>query len=147
MAETQVYELFIKTTPEKLWQALTDPEQTRLYFFGERIHSSWKPGAQWHSIGPKGTRDVEGKVLEADRPRRLVLSWHVLYDPELGAELSRVTYEIEQKGPLCKLTATHDLSEAPKTSSRVRGGWPLLLSSLKSLLETGEPLPAPEAAQ
>jgi uncharacterized protein YndB with AHSA1/START domain len=146
MADTQVYELFIRTTPEKLWQALTDGALTKEYFFGETIHSDWKPGSPWHSIGPKGTRDVEGTVLEADRPRRLVLTWHVLYDAEMSKELSRVTYLVEDRGAVCKLTAIHELSEAPATAKSVgRDGWQLVLSGLKTLLETGRQLPMPTA--
>src|SRR5438270_9587949 len=74
MAETQVYEVFIRTTPQKLWQALTDGEVTKRYFFGETVHSDWKAGSAWHSTGPAGNRDVEGKVLESDPPRRLVMT-------------------------------------------------------------------------
>ena len=142
----QIYELFIRTTPEKLWQALTDGALTKQYFFGETIHSDFKPGSPWHSSGPGGSRDVEGTVLEADRPRRLVLTWHILYDAALGEELSRVTYEIQKRGAVCKLTATHELDSAPLTAKHVgTDGWQLVLSGLKTLLETGEPLPMPEA--
>jgi len=98
MAETQVYQVFIRTTPEKLWEALTDGAVTKRYFFGETVHSDWKAGSEWHSTGPEGSRDVEGKVLESDPPRRLVLTWHVLYDKELSSELSRITYLIEKRG-------------------------------------------------
>ena len=146
MAETQVYALFIRTTPEKLWQALTDGAVTKRYFYGEELHSQWNAGAEWHSTGPEGRRDVEGTVLESDPPRRLVMTWHILYDPELSTELSRVTYLIEKKGEVCKLTATHDLSEAPRTAPHVQGGWPLILSGLKTLLETGDSMPMPVEA-
>ena len=139
---TQVYELFIRTTPERLWQALTDPQMTRQYFFGEAIHSSWKAGAEWHSIGPRGARDVEGTVVESDPPRRLVITWHILYDAELSKEQSRVTYLIEPRGAVCKLSVTHDVSEAPKTAGHVgTDGWTVVLSNLKTFLETGEALP------
>ena len=140
----QIYELFIRTTPQKLWQALTDGALTKIYFFGETIHSDFKPGSPWHSTGPKGSRDVEGTVLEADPPRRLVMTWHVLYDPALSDELSRVTYEIQKRGAVCKLTATHELTSAPLTAKQVgTDGWQLVLSALKTLLETGEALPMP----
>jgi len=143
MAETQVYALFIRTTPEKLWQALTDGEVTRKYFFGETIHSQWKPGSEWHSTSAEGRRDVEGKVLEADPPRRLVITWHILYDEEMAKELSKVTYLIEPRGEMCKLSVTHDLAGAPRSAAHVSDdGWQWVLSNLKSLLETGEPLPA-----
>jgi uncharacterized protein YndB with AHSA1/START domain len=147
MAETQVYEVFIRTTPQKLWQALTDGELTKRYFFGETLHSDWKAGSAWHSTGPQGSRDVEGKVVESDAPRRLVVTWRVLYDPDLSGELSRVTYLIEKRGDVCKLSATHELSDAPKTAKHVsKDGWTLVLSGLKTLLETGESMPMPEAA-
>jgi uncharacterized protein YndB with AHSA1/START domain len=145
MAESQVYELFIRTTPEKLWQALTDGAVTKRYFFGEEIRSDWKPGSEWVSIGPEGRRDVEGKVLECDPLRRLVITWHILYDAELSKEVSRVSYLIEQRGELCKLSVTHDLADAPKTAGHVgKDGWQWIISSLKSLLETGQPLAAPQ---
>ncbi len=145
MAETQVYELFIRTTPEKLWQALTDAAITKKYFFGEEIRSDWKPGSEWHSIGPARGRDVEGKVLECDPGRRLVITWRILYAPELSNELSRVTYLIEQRGELCKLSVTHDLADAPKTAGHVgKDGWQFVLSSLKSFLETGQGFARPQ---
>jgi uncharacterized protein YndB with AHSA1/START domain len=142
MAETQVYEIFIRTTPEKLWQALTDGAVTRKYLFDETLHSDWKAGSEWYSTSPEGRRDVDGKVVEVDPPRRLVLTWHVLYDPELSKEVSKVTYLIEKRGDLCKLSVTHDLAEAPKTAGHVnQEGWQWILSNLKTLLETGQPLP------
>src|SRR5881275_846766 len=132
----QMYQVFIRTTPEKLWQALTDGEVTKKYFFGEEIHSSWKAGSEWHSTSPEGRRDVDGKVLECDPPRRLVMTWHVLYDPALSSEVSKVTYLIEKRGEMCKLSVTHDLADAPKTAGHVsKDGWQWVLSSLKSLLE------------
>jgi DNA-binding transcriptional ArsR family regulator len=145
MAETQVYELFIRTTPEKLWQALTDGEITRQYFFGEQVHSDWKRGSQWYSTSPEGRRDVEGKVLESDPQRRLVITWRILYDPALSHETSRVTYLIEQRGEMCKLSVIHDLADAPKTAASVsNNGWQWVISSIKSLLETGQGLPLPQ---
>jgi len=111
------------------------------------VHSDWKRGSEWHSTGPNGSRDVEGTVLEADPPRRLVITWHILYDAELSKEQSRVTYLIEKRGEVCKLTATHELAEAPKTAQHVSAdGWQLVLSGLKTLLETGEPMPLPQPA-
>jgi uncharacterized protein YndB with AHSA1/START domain/DNA-binding transcriptional ArsR family regulator len=144
--DVQVYQVFIRTTPEKLWQALTDGAITRKYFFGETIESDWKRGSDWHSTGPNGSRDVEGTVIESDPPKRLVLTWRVLYDKDLSNELSRVTYLIENRGEVCRLTVTHELSEAPKTAQHVgQDGWQLVLSGLKTLLETGQPMPMPEA--
>jgi uncharacterized protein YndB with AHSA1/START domain len=142
MAETQMYVVFIRISPEKLWQALTDSEITKKYFFGEAIHSDFKRGSQWHSTGPSGSRDVEGTVIESDPPRRLVLTWHVLYAPDLAKEISRVTYLIEKKNAeVTKLTVLHDCSEAPLTAKHVNeDGWQWVLSNLKSCLETGQPL-------
>ena len=108
------------------------------------MHSDWKPASEWHSIGPSGKRDVEGTVLESDPPRRLVITWHILYDAELSKELSRVTYLVEPRGPVCKLSVTHDVTDAPKTGEHVKGGWMVVLSSLKTLLETGEAMPEPQ---
>jgi uncharacterized protein YndB with AHSA1/START domain/DNA-binding transcriptional ArsR family regulator len=145
--DVQMYQVFIRTTPEKLWQALTDGALTKKYLFSETLHSDWKRGSEWHAIGANGSRDVEGTVVEADPPNRLVLTWRPLYDKELSAELSRVTYLIEKRGEVCKLTVTHDLNEAPKTARHVnQDGWQLILSGLKTLLETGESMPMPTAA-
>ena len=118
---------------------------TKKYFFGEEIHSDWKPGSEWYSSSPEGRRDVDGKVLECDPLRRLVITWRVLYNPDLSKELSRVTYLIDQRGEMCKLSVTHDVSDAPKTASHVStNGWQWVISSLKSLLETGQGLPTPQ---
>ena len=149
MAESRfVYVTYIRTTPEKLWQALTDGALTKKYLFSETLHSDWKRGSDWYSTGPSGSRDVDGTVIESDPPNRLVLTWHVLWDKELSNELSRVTYLIEKRGEVCKLTVTHELPEAPKTARQVgQDGWQLILSGLKTLLETGQPMPMPAAAE
>ncbi len=144
MVSTFIYEVFIRTTADSLWRALTDGDVTRTWFFGEAVHSDWRRGSSWHSIGPSGARDVEGEVIEANPPHRLVLSWHILYDADLKDELSRVTYAIDQRGDVCKLTVTHEMGAAPKTAKHVtRDGWTLVMSSLKTLLETGAPMPMP----
>jgi DNA-binding transcriptional ArsR family regulator len=146
-SKVQVYQVFIRTTPEKLWQALTDGEVTKNYLFSETLHSDWKRGSEWYSTAPNGARDVEGTVVESDPPRRLVLTWRALYNPDLSKEQSRVSYLIERRGEVCKLTVTHELSEAPLTAKHVDAdGWQLILSGLKTLLETGQPMPMPEAA-
>ena len=118
-SKVQIYQVFIRTTPEKLWQALTDGAITKKYLFSETLHSDWKRGSEWHSTGPEGSRDVEGKVVESDPPRRLVMTWRALYDPELSSESSRVTYLIEKRGEVCKLAVTHELADAPKTAKHV----------------------------
>jgi uncharacterized protein YndB with AHSA1/START domain len=147
MPETQLYELFIRATPEKLWQALTAGAVSKRYFFGETIHGDFRKGSPWHCTGASGKRDVEGTVLESDPPRKLSVTWHVLYDETLTKELSKVTYLIEPRGAVCKLTVLHDLAEAPQTAKHVgKDGWQLVLSSLKTLMETGESMPAPSEA-
>jgi uncharacterized protein YndB with AHSA1/START domain len=137
---TQVYALFIKATPEAIWDAITKPEFTERYFFGARNDVS---PTRYRSLGPDDSVWGDAATLEFDPPRRLVHEWRSLYDPELaGEETSRVTWEIEpQDGGFAKLTVVHDrLEGAPKTAASVSGGWMLVLSGLKTLLETGEPL-------
>ncbi len=141
MADTKlVYEIFIRTTPEKLWRALTEPEFTRQYFHGSEIRSKLEKGAPFLSTTVDGTKLVDGDVLECDPPRRLVHTWRVHWDPALSHELSTVSYEIEQKGENCKLTVTHEIGAAPLTSEQVKRGWPAILSNLKTLIETGKPM-------
>ena len=141
---TQVYSVFIRATPEQVWDGITKPEFTTRYFHGTKIDSTFEPGAPYLSVaGEGGDTLVDGEVLESDPPRLLKHTWRALYDPETASEPhSRVTWEIEpQKGGVTKLTVTHDqLEAAPKTAVSVAGGWSYVLSGLKTLLETGEPL-------
>jgi uncharacterized protein YndB with AHSA1/START domain len=138
---TQVYQLFIKATPEQIWEAITTPEFTARYFHGARIHVS---ADRYLSHGPNGETWGDEPVHEFDPPRRLVHQWCSRYDPELAAEEpSRVTWEIApQDDGTCLLTVVHDqLEGAPKTAAGVAGpGWMGVLSGLKTLLETGQPL-------
>ncbi len=137
-----VYVTYIRTTPEKLWQALIDPEFTRRYWVGTWQESEWKPGADWRIMIPDGRVGDAGKVLEIEPHKRLVLSWRNEFMPELKAEgFSRCTYEIEQLGDSVKLTVIHEMDK-PNSEfiGKVSTGWPHILASLKSLLETGEPL-------
>jgi uncharacterized protein YndB with AHSA1/START domain len=140
---TQVYRLFIRATPEAIWEAITRPEFTAKYFYGARIEVTRD---RRRTYSPDGGDDWgEGAVLEYDPPRRLVHEWRSRWNPELAAEEpSRVTWEIEQQeeGGVALLTVTHDrLEGAPKTAASVAGpGWMMVLSGLKTLLETGEPL-------
>jgi uncharacterized protein YndB with AHSA1/START domain len=140
---TQVYQVFIKASPEQIWEAITTPEFTARYFHGARITVTED---HYTSHGPDGDVWGDETVAEYDPPRRLVHSWRSLYDPEMGAEAaSRVTWEIApHDGGLCLLTVTHDqLQGAPKTAASVAGpGWTYVLSGLKTLLETGQPLGA-----
>ena len=144
---TQVYQVFIKATPERIWDAITKPEFTTQYFYGSVIDSTLEPGTPWLGWSSDRTQQyVDGEVLESDPPRRLSHTWRALYDEETAAEPhSRVSWEIEpQEGGVTKLTVVHDRLEAsPKTALNVAGGWSYVLSGLKTLLETGKPLAEP----
>jgi uncharacterized protein YndB with AHSA1/START domain len=143
MAESRfVYVTYVRTTPEKLWQALLDPEFTRQFWVGTRQECDWKAGASWKLMLPDGRVGDSGEVLEFDPPRRLVLSWRNEFKPELHEEgYSRMTYTLEPKGGSVKLTVLHEMGKPDsKLIEGVSNGWPHLLSSLKSLLETGESL-------
>ena len=136
-----VYELFIRTTPERLWEALTNPELTKQYFFSMAVEADWSAGAQYVYRAPDGAAVLTGEIVESDPPRRLVTRGINALDEAAAQELpSTVTWEIEPRGDVCKLTVTHDVDGAPRTSALVKGGWPVILSSLKSLLETGAAL-------
>jgi len=141
----QIYQVFIKAEPERIWEAITTPEFTQRYFHGTRADHELRPGGAYRVLAGDGDNLlVDGEVLEVDPPRRFVHTWRALYDPELaGEEPGRVTWEIEaQDGGISLVTVTHDrLEGAPKTAESVSGtGWMMVLSGLKTLLETGEPL-------
>ncbi|MGH7571546.1 MAG: ArsR/SmtB family transcription factor [Gemmatimonadota bacterium] len=140
----KIFEIYIKTTPERLWEAITDPEMRARYTFGVGVHSDWTPGSSYEGI-PKqlGQPIVEGENLEVDPPRRLVQSFNALWSDDVKSEpTSRVTWEIEQIRDSCCLTVTHDqLREG--ANNELYGGWPMVLSGLKTLLETGETLTTP----
>jgi uncharacterized protein YndB with AHSA1/START domain len=141
----QVYQVFIKATPEQIWDAITKPEFTGRYFHGSLVDSTFEPGAPYNSWSPDRSQLwVDGVVEEADPPRKLVHTWRALYNPDTAdEEPSRVTWEIEPgDGGVSKLIVVHDrLEGAPKTAASVSGaGWMHVLSGLKTLLETGEPL-------
>lgn len=139
---TFVYVTYIRTTPEKLWQALTQPEFTRQFFFETVQECEWKPGASWRNVGPDGTVTDSGEVLEIEPAKKLVLKWKNEYKPEAAAEgYSRMTYTLEPEGDRVKFTVHHEIDIAgSKLIAQVSNGWPIILSSLKSLLETGESL-------
>ena len=148
----KVFEIYIKTTPERLWQAITDPELRRKYSFGVLVQSDWKVGSRYEGIAgdgkvfPRGAI-LEGENLEVDPPRRLVQSFRALWGDDVKAEgTSRVTWEIEQVADSCKLTVIHDQLRAG-ANSQLYGGWPMILSGLKTLLETGELLTTPGSLQ
>jgi uncharacterized protein YndB with AHSA1/START domain/DNA-binding transcriptional ArsR family regulator len=140
----KVFEIYIKTTPERLWQAITDSEMRRQYTFGVGITSDWVAGSRYEAAHPVGPTPIsEGENLEVDPPRRLVQSFNALWSDDVRSEgTSRVTYEIEPVGDSCRLTVVHDeLREG--ASAELYGGWPQILSGLKTLLETGESLTTP----
>jgi uncharacterized protein YndB with AHSA1/START domain len=161
---TQVYRVYIKATPEKIWDAITKPEWTDRYGYGGLTDYDLRPGAKFETRPSeamvKGGIEqgfevpdtiIDGEVIEADPPRKLVLTWRMLMDPEIAAEgFTRLSYEIEPAGGATKLTVVHELEGAPKLAGVVEGsqgpegagggGWSWILSDLKSLLETGKTL-------
>jgi uncharacterized protein YndB with AHSA1/START domain/DNA-binding transcriptional ArsR family regulator len=140
----KVFEIYIKTTPERLWEALTDSDMRSMYTFGVGVSSEWTPGSTYEAVHQQAQVAIsEGENLEVDPPRRLVQSFRALWSDDVKAEgTSRVTYEIEPVGDSCRLTVTHDeLREG--ASGELYGGWPMVLSGLKTLLETGERLTTP----
>ncbi len=161
---TQVYRVYIKTTPEKVWDAITNPDWTERYGYGGRSEFDMRPGGTHRAMSSDAMKKagadmgfpvpdviVDGEVIEADPPRKLVQTWRMLMDESIAAEgFTRLTYDIQQgKGGVTKLTVTHELEGAPKLALLVSGGledegagggWSWILSDLKSLLETGESL-------
>jgi uncharacterized protein YndB with AHSA1/START domain len=137
-----VYVIYIRTTPKKLWQALTQPKFIKQYFCGTTQECAWKRGGSWKIMIPDGRVADSGKVLEIKPEKRLVLSWRNEFIPAMRKEgYSRMTYELERSGDAVKLIVTHEMNK-PKSKfiGSVSEGWPAILSSLKSLLETGDSL-------
>jgi uncharacterized protein YndB with AHSA1/START domain len=155
---TQVYRVYIKATPEAIWEAITDPGWTEKYGYGGRAEYDLRPGGAYKGFTSEAMRSmgapdlgVDGEVIEADRPRKLVQTWRMVMDPEMAEQgFTRLTWEIEEgKGGVTKLTVIHDLEGAPKLAALMSGamedqgaggGWSWVLSDLKTLLETGKPL-------
>jgi uncharacterized protein YndB with AHSA1/START domain len=141
----KVFEIYIKTTPERLWEAITNPELRAKYNFGASIASDWKPGSRYTMSARNGTVMLgEGEILEVDPPRLLVQTMTALWDEDVKREgVSRITWKIAPVGTdSCRLTVTHDqLREG--ANAQLYGGWPMILSGLKTLLETGERLTTP----
>lgn len=137
------YVVFIRTTRERVWNALTKPEFTKSFWFGIALEARWEKGASWKMVFPDGRTGDAGEVLEAEEPVRLVMTWRNELRPELKAEgYSRCTFELETVADTVKLTVSHEIDvENSKLIEAVSGGWPKVLSSLKSLLETGRALP------
>jgi uncharacterized protein YndB with AHSA1/START domain/DNA-binding transcriptional ArsR family regulator len=140
----KVFEIYIKTTPERLWTAITDSALRQQYWFGVGAVSEWTPGSRYEAIHPRArTAIYDGENLEVDPPRRLVQSFRARWSAEVTAEgTSRVTWEIEPVGDSCRLRVTHDQLRADAPAA-LYGGWPMVLSGLKTLLETGETLTTP----
>jgi uncharacterized protein YndB with AHSA1/START domain len=155
---TQVYRVYIKATPQAIWDAITRPEWTEKYGYGGRAEFDLRPGGVYRGLTSEAMRTmgapnvgVDGEVVEADPPWKLVQTWRMVMDPDMAAEgFTRLTYEIEEgKGGVTKLTVIHDLKDAPKAAALLAGameddgaggGWSWILSGLKTLLETGKPL-------
>ena len=140
----KVFEIYIKTTPERLWEAITDPELRSKYTFGVRIDSDWSAGSPYEASAGNGTIPIsQGENLEVDPPRRLVQSFVALWGEDVKSQgTSRVTWEIQPVGDSCQLIVTHD--QLPEgANEQLYGGWPMILSGLKTLLETGELLTTP----
>ncbi|MBV9522841.1 MAG: SRPBCC family protein [Alphaproteobacteria bacterium] len=147
---TFVYVTYIRTTPEKLWSALTDAAFMKQYWFGMHCESQWVPGSSWTLLSGDGRILDAGEIVEADPPRRLVIRWQHEMKPELKAEgVSQCTMELEPSGTAVKLSITHTIARDPsKLIAAVSGGWPKIISNLKSLLESGfivleDPYPLP----
>jgi uncharacterized protein YndB with AHSA1/START domain/DNA-binding transcriptional ArsR family regulator len=140
----KVYEIYIRTTPERLWDAITDPATRQKYHFGASVNSDWTVGSTYRLGHPAADRPLmEGENLEVDRPRKLVQTMRALWGPDAErAGTSRLTWEIEPVGDSCRLTLIHDQlpDDAP---SELYGGWPMILSGLKTWLETGQTLTTP----
>ena len=139
---TFVYVTYIRTTQEKLWSALTDVDFMKQYWFGMHCQSQWTAGSPWKMVRTDGSVCDAGEIIESDPPRRLVIRWQHQDNPDLKAEgESRCTMELEPTGTAVKLSITHSIEREPsKFITAVSGGWPKILSNLKSLLETGSPL-------
>lgn len=139
---THVFEIYIRTTPDRLWQALTDGDLTRQYYFGYRVASDWLPGSPYHYDAADGTLCIEGEILEAEPPRRLIQTFQPIWTPGAASEQSStVTWDIEPVGAACKLTLVHEgLDLASPRTRDIVAGWARVLSGLKTLLETGESL-------
>jgi uncharacterized protein YndB with AHSA1/START domain len=140
------YQAYIRTTPQKLWQAITDPDQTRQYFYGLAVESDWKPGSSIKHLLPDGKSQIEGKVLAVDPGKKIIHTFATTGEPDAP---TRVTWQLEPMGSVTLLTLTHDdFDGETKTYQSVARGWNPVVSGLKTLLETGQPLeiPTPQSA-
>jgi uncharacterized protein YndB with AHSA1/START domain/DNA-binding transcriptional ArsR family regulator len=140
----KVFEIYIKTTPERLWEAITNSEMRQKYSFGVGVSSDWTTGSEYQAAHAASSTPIsEGENLEVDPPHRLVQSFNALWSDDVKAEgTSRVTWEIEPVGDSCRLVVTHDQLR-DGANGELYGGWPMILSGLKTLVETGETLTTP----
>jgi uncharacterized protein YndB with AHSA1/START domain len=143
MSDRFVYVTYIQTTPEKLWEALTNPDFTKRYWAGTRLTSDWKAGSEWKLMIPDGRVGDGGEVVEIDPPHKLVLTWRNEFLPEMKADgFARCTFELEPQHGVVKLTIVHESErEKSKLIEAVSRGWPMILASLKTMLETGAAFP------
>ena len=141
-AARHVYEIYIRATPDEVWRAITDPDLTERYYYRTRVASDWQVGSRYLYTGPDGSEQLVGEVLEIEPPRRLVTTFNAVWDEEVRADPpSRLTWEIVPYGPTTLLRMIHDEVVAGSATDRsVSGGWSVILSGLKTLLETGESL-------
>jgi uncharacterized protein YndB with AHSA1/START domain/DNA-binding transcriptional ArsR family regulator len=135
-----VVSTYIRTTPDRLWQALTDPELTRQYYYGGQVQAELRVGGKFSYLDPSGNINLRGEVLEVEPPRKLVTTFNATW-AEPGAETTRVMYEIEPMGEVCKFTMTH--FDYEKAKAGIEQGWPIIIAGLKTWLETGRPLDIP----
>jgi uncharacterized protein YndB with AHSA1/START domain len=143
VSDTAVFEIYIKASPEQIWEAITDPALRARYSFGVRTTSDWTPGSRYLAAVPDVTEIASGENLVVERPRLLVQTFDALWSDDVKAQgTTRVTWEIEQVADSCRLTVVHDQLPVD-ANAELYGGWPMILSGLKTLLETGEPLTTP----
>ena len=143
-----VYEVYIRTTPERLWRAITDPAETRLYYYHSDVQSDWQPGSKM-LYSSNGEVSLDCEIVDIEPGKKLVHTFRAVYDPEVAAEpATRVTWEIEQMGGACRLRITHDeFPSENRTFREVEFGWSHILSGLKTLIETGQPLEIEEPVE
>lgn len=137
-----VHAVYIRSTPEAIWRAITETGDTLRYFYGSAVECDWQPGSAYR-MTIDSELQIEGEIVEASPPRRLVQAWHAVWDPEIAADApTRVSWEIEDAmSGVCKVTLVHSgLAADSATLDQISDGWPFILSGLKTLLETGKGL-------
>lgn len=135
-----VFSTYIRTTPDKLWDALTNPEMTKHFYYGGRVQADLRVGGRFAYLDPEGQVNLDGEVIEIDPPKKLVTTFKATWSPPEG-QITRVMYEIEPMGEVCKFTLTH--YDYEKAMAGIETGWPMIIAGMKTLLETGKPLDIP----